>query len=158
MPLNHGVGDHGLLRGPWTARSNQSILKEVNPEYSLQGLMPKLKLEYFGHLMWRVSSLEKTLTLGKTEGRRMGQQKMDGITDMMDVNGADNRSWMASLTWWTWMELFKLWEILKDREAWHAAVYGVTKSQMWLSDWTTVLSSMEGDREHPVPVMRDLCI
>ena len=104
------------MKVPWTARRlNQSILKEINPEYSLEGLMLKLKLQYFGHLMQRADSLVKTLMLGKTEGRkRRGQQRMrwlDGITDSMDMN------------------LSKPCEMAKDRETWHASVHGVTKSQ-----------------------------
>ena len=121
MLLNCGVG-----KDSWPARrSNQSILKEISPEYSLEGLMLKLKLQYFGHLMRRTDSVEKTLMLGKIEGwRRRGRQGMrwlEGITDSIDIS------------------LSKLPELVIDREAWHAAIHGVKKSQTRQSNWTTIL-------------------
>ena len=125
MILNCGVGED--LRVPWIAkRSSHSILKEINHEYSLERLSLKLKLQYFGHLMRRADTLEKTLMLGKIECRIRGWQRMrwwNGITNSMDIN------------------LGNLWEMVRDREAWHAAVHEILKSWTWLGDWTTTTTN-----------------
>ena len=143
MLLNCDV-EEAYWRVPWTARSNQSILKEISPEYSLEGLMMKPKLHYFGHLMWRTDSLGKTLMLGKIEGRkRRGRQRMkclEGITDLMDMSSS------------------KIQELVMDREARRAAVHGVTKSWTRLSDWTNwkQVSQKEKGKNHMISLIRGI--
>ena len=118
-----------LLRVPWTARrSNQSILKEISPEYSLERFILKLKLQYFSYLMWRTDSLEQTLILGKTEGRRR--------------RGWQRIRWLDGITSWMGMSLSRLQESVMDRETWHAAVHGAAKNQTWLSNWTELMTMM----------------
>ena len=118
-----------LLRVPWTARrSNQSILKEISPEYSLERFILKLKLQYFSYLMWRTDSLEQTLILGKTEGRRR--------------RGWQRIRWLDGITNWMGMSLSRLQESVMDRETWHAAVHGAAKNQTWLSNWTELMTMM----------------
>ena len=112
-----------LWRVSWTVRSNQSILKEISPECSLEGLMLKLKLQYFGHLMWRIDSLKKILMLGKIEGRKRSRKQ--------------RMRWLQGLIGWMDMNFNKFQEIVKNREAWNSAVHGVAKSQTWFSNWTT---------------------
>ena len=126
MPWNCGSGEDSWESLGQARRSNQSILMEINPEYSLEGLKLKLKLQYFSHLLWTDNSLEKSLMLGKIKGRRRREcqrmRRLDSITDAMNVNS------------------HQLWETVRDRETWHAAAHGVAKSRTWLSDWTTTMN------------------
>ena len=143
MLLKCGVGDDSW-KSPWTTRRrNQSILKEINPEYSLEGLMLKLKLQYFGHLIWRADSLEKTLMLGKIEGRRRREwQRMrwlGGITDLRDIS------------------LSKLWENAKDRETWLATIHKVAKSRTCLNDWTTATCYVNDPVSLNLVLLKGLC-